>query len=103
LDPAALERPVDPRQVFAIGMNYREHAAETGKAVPDIPATFTKFPASLAGPYDAIELSGDQVDWEIELVVVIGRRADRVAEADAWAHVAGMSGTALPVSAACSR
>ncbi len=91
LDPAALERPVDPRQVFAIGMNYREHAAETGKAVPDIPATFTKFPASLAGPYDAIELSGDQVDWEIELVVVIGRHADRVAEADAWAHVAGLT------------
>lgn len=91
LDPARLERPVDPRQVFAIGLNYREHAAETGKEVPDIPATFTKFPACLGGPYDDIELSGDQVDWEVELVVVIGRRADRVPETDAWDHVAGLT------------
>jgi len=91
LDPRRLERPVAPRQVFAIGMNYAAHAAETGKAVPEIPATFTKFPASLGGPYDPIELSGDLVDWEVELVVVIGRRADRVAEADGWAHVAGLT------------
>ena len=91
LDPARLERPVDPRQVFAIGLNYRDHAAETGKEVPEVPATFTKFPASLSGPFDDIVLSGDQVDWEIELVVVIGRRADRVAEADAWDHVAGLT------------
>jgi len=91
LDPARLERPVEPRQVFAIGLNYRDHAAETGKEVPEIPATFTKFPASLGGPYDGIELSGDKVDWEVELVVVIGRRADRVAEADAWDHVAGLT------------
>lgn len=91
LDPTRLERPVDPRQVFAIGLNYADHAAETGKEVPDIPATFTKFPACLGGPYDAIELSGDAVDWEVELVVVIGRRADRVAEAQAWDHVAGLT------------
>lgn len=91
LDPARLERPVDPRQVFAIGLNYRDHAAETGKEVPEIPATFTKFPACLGGPFDDVELSGDQVDWEVELVVVIGRRADRVAEADAWDHVAGLT------------
>ena len=90
-DPARLERPVDPRQVFAIGLNYHDHAAETGKEVPSIPATFTKFPACLGGPYDDIVLSGDTVDWEVELVAVIGRRADRVAEADAWAHVAGLT------------
>lgn len=91
LDPARLQRPVDPRQVFAIGMNYRAHAAETGKAVPEIPAVFTKFPACLTGPFDPVELAGDTVDWEVELVVVIGRRADRVAEADAWGHVAGLT------------
>lgn len=90
-DPARLGCPVDPRQVFAVGLNYRDHAAETGKEVPDIPATFTKFPACLGGPYDDVELSGDQVDWEVELVVVMGRRADRVAEADAWDHVAGLT------------
>ena len=60
-------------------------------AVPDVPATFTKFPASLSGPFDDIELVGDTVDWEVELVAVIGRRADRVAEADGWDHVAGVT------------
>lgn len=91
LDEARLGKPVDPRQVFGIGLNYRQHAAETGQEVPDIPATFTKFPACLAGPFDDIELSGDRVDWEVELVVVIGLRADRVDEAVGWDHVAGVA------------
>jgi 2-keto-4-pentenoate hydratase/2-oxohepta-3-ene-1,7-dioic acid hydratase in catechol pathway len=77
--------------VFAIGLNYRSHATESGMAVPTVPATFTKFPASLAGPFDEIELGGDTVDWEVELVAVIGRRADRVAERDGWDHVAGLT------------
>ena len=92
VDEADLLSPVPtPRQVFAIGLNYRSHAAETGVDLPPVPATFTKFPASLAGPYDDVTLSGDTVDWEVELVVVIGRRADRVAEADGWDHVAGLT------------
>lgn len=91
-EEAALGCPVpQPRQVFAIGLNYRAHAVETGKEVPEVPATFTKFPASLAGPFDDIALVGDTVDWEVELVVVIGRRADRVSTADAWDHVAGLT------------
>ena len=61
-----------PRQVFAIGLNYRSHAEESGMAVPSVPATFTKFPASLSGPFDDIEIVGDTVDWEVELVAVIG-------------------------------
>ena len=80
-----------PRQVFAIGLNYRSHAEESGMALPEVPATFTKYPASLGGPFDDIEIVGGSVDWEVELVVVIGRRADRVAEADAWSHVAGVT------------
>ena len=80
-----------PRQVFAIGLNYRSHAAESGMAIPDVPATFTKFPASLAGPFDDIEIVGDSTDWEVELVAVIGQRTDRVAEADAWSCVAGLT------------
>ena len=60
-------------------------------AVPDVPATFTKFPASLAGPFDDIEIVGERIDWEVELVAVIGRRADRVAEGDAWDHLAGLT------------
>ena len=87
-----LDCPVpEPRQVFAIGLNYRSHAEESGLPVPDVPATFTKFPASLAGPFHDIEVAGDGIDWEVELVAVIGARADRVAEADAWSHVAGLT------------
>jgi 2-keto-4-pentenoate hydratase/2-oxohepta-3-ene-1,7-dioic acid hydratase in catechol pathway len=92
LDDARLGCPVPrPRQVFAIGLNYRSHAEESGMAVPDVPATFTKFPASLAGPFDDVEIVGDTVDWEVELVAVIGTHADRVDETDAWHHVAGLT------------
>ena len=89
---ADLRCPVpEPRQVFAIGLNYRSHAAESGMALPSVPATFTKFPASLAGPFDEIEIVGDTVDWEVELVAVVGVRADRVDESSAWSHVAGLT------------
>jgi 2,4-diketo-3-deoxy-L-fuconate hydrolase len=92
LDEAQLGNPVPaPRQVFAIGLNYRSHAEESGMSIPEVPATFTKFPASLSGPFDDVEIHGDGVDWEVELVVVIGRRADRIAEADAWNHIAGVT------------
>lgn len=92
LDEDALGAPSpEPRQVFAIGLNYASHAAESGMELPKIPAVFTKYPACLTGPFAPIELSGEMVDWEVELVVVVGRRADRVAEADAWGHVAGLT------------
>jgi 2-keto-4-pentenoate hydratase/2-oxohepta-3-ene-1,7-dioic acid hydratase in catechol pathway len=92
LREADLRNPVPaPRQVFAIGLNYRSHAEESGMAVPEVPATFTKFPASLSGPFDDVEITGGSVDWEVELVAVIGRTADRVVEADAWSHVAGLT------------
>ena len=80
-----------PRQVFAIGLNYRSHAEESGMAVPDVPATFTKFPASLGGPFDEIGLVGESNDWEVELVAVIAKVADRVSEDDGWAHIAGLA------------
>lgn len=92
LDRAALGNPVPrPRQVFAIGLNYRSHAEESGMAIPEVPAAFTKFPTSLAGPFDAIEIPNGTIDWEVELVAVVGRRADRVAEADGWDHIAGLT------------
>lgn len=84
----------DPRQVFAIGLNYRAHAAETGQDVPSVPATFTKFPSCLNAPYGEIALPADMadtVDWEVELVVVIGRDARHVEASDAWDHVAGLT------------
>lgn len=89
---ADLRSPVPaPRQVFAIGLNYRSHAEESGMAVPEVPATFTKFPASLAGPFDDIEIAWPSIDWEVELVAVIAARADRVDESDAWSYVAGVT------------
>jgi 2-keto-4-pentenoate hydratase/2-oxohepta-3-ene-1,7-dioic acid hydratase in catechol pathway len=92
LVPAELGNPVPrPAQVFAVGLNYRSHADEAGMAIPDVPAVFTKFPASLAGPYDPVQVAGPAIDWEAELVAVIGRRAERVIQADAWSHVAGLT------------
>ena len=92
IDEAKLGPPSPrPRQVFGIGLNYREHAAETGQEVPRIPATFTKFPTCLTGPYADVTLPSTYVDWEVELVVVIGRRAHLVSEGDAWSHVAGVT------------
>jgi 2-keto-4-pentenoate hydratase/2-oxohepta-3-ene-1,7-dioic acid hydratase in catechol pathway len=78
-----------PSKVFAIGMNYRAHAAEAGLPEPKTPVIFTKFPNCLAGPRAAVELSSAYVDWEVELVVVIGRRGRRVSEAQAFDYVAG--------------
>jgi 2,4-didehydro-3-deoxy-L-rhamnonate hydrolase len=92
LDESRLGPPVPaPRQVFGIGLNYRSHAEETGAELPTIPATFTKFPTCLTGPFADVALPSDKVDWEVELVVVVGRRADHVAEADGWDVVAGLT------------
>jgi 2-keto-4-pentenoate hydratase/2-oxohepta-3-ene-1,7-dioic acid hydratase in catechol pathway len=83
----------EPRQVFAIGLNYRAHAAESGFAEPvDLPPTFTKFVSSLSGPDTVVSLpEGGHTDWEVELVVVIGRSAHRVGRDEAWDHVAGVT------------
>jgi 2,4-didehydro-3-deoxy-L-rhamnonate hydrolase len=85
--------PVAPRpaQVFAIGLNYAAHAAETNVSAPTSPTTFTKFATCLAGPAVSVELPSDTVDWEVELVVVVGRLARNVAPGDAWSHVAGVT------------
>jgi 2-keto-4-pentenoate hydratase/2-oxohepta-3-ene-1,7-dioic acid hydratase in catechol pathway len=78
-----------PAKVFAIGMNYRAHAQEAGMEIPKTPVVFTKFPNCLCGPRADVVLSSDYVDWEVELVVVIGRPGRRVAESRALEHVAG--------------
>src|SRR5437764_9487306 len=69
-----------PRQIFAIGLNYKDHAEEAGLELPPSPMVFTKFPAAVAGPFDTIELPPGSVDFEFELVAVIGRRPHRAAE-----------------------
>jgi len=93
-DTTALEAPTPaPAQVFAIGLNYREHARESSLEVPDtFPPVFTKFRTALSGPVSTVVLPpGGHVDWEVELVVVMGRRAHHVAAGDAWSHVAGLT------------
>lgn len=80
-----------PAQVFAIGANYREHAEEGGLAVPEWPMVFSKFVSSFTGPTGEIALPAATVDWEAELVVVIGRRAYKVPSEFGWEHVAGLT------------
>lgn len=80
-----------PSKVFAIGLNYRSHAAESNMTLPPAPLTFTKFPSCLVGPTADVVLSGDSVDWEVELVVVIGRGGRDIAREAAWEHVAGLT------------
>ena len=90
LDLSVLEAPVPrPRQVFAIGMNYAAHAAEAGVEAPTFPPTFTKFPTCLTGPDATVALPSEFVDWEVELVVAIGRHAYEVEPGKGWSHVAG--------------
>lgn len=84
--------PVDPVNIIAIGLNYRRHAEESGLEPPDEPLIFTKLTSSVIGPEDAIRLPAsapDEVDYEAELAVVIGRRARNVSEADAPDHLLG--------------
>jgi 2-keto-4-pentenoate hydratase/2-oxohepta-3-ene-1,7-dioic acid hydratase in catechol pathway len=91
-EPHLLGPPVPrPRQVFGVGINYRSHADETNADVPPSPLIFTKFPGCLAGPTADIELRGETVDYEVELVVVIGPGGRDIAAADAWDHVAGLT------------
>ena len=80
-----------PRQSFGIGLNYADHADESGFDVPDHPSVFTKFPSCITGPETEVVLpSGAHTDWEVELVAVIGASAWQAAEADGWGHVAGL-------------
>ncbi len=82
-----------PRQVFAIGLNYSEHAKESGFAQPEtLPPVFTKFVTCITGPDTQVVIpAGGNVDWEVELVAVIGKDASNVPAAEAWDYVAGLS------------
>lgn len=80
-----------PRQIFCLGANYGNHAAEAGVDPPEAPVIFTKFLSCLTGPNEPIPLPSRYVDWEAELVVVMGRLARNVDTAQAWDHVAGVT------------
>ncbi|GIF62594.1 fumarylacetoacetate hydrolase [Asanoa ishikariensis] len=92
VDEDALGAPSPrPAQVFAIGLNYGAHALEAGYDIPEVPITFTKFPTCITGPHGELPIPGDTVDWEVELVAVVGRRASNVAVDDAWSYIAGLT------------
>lgn len=96
-DPASVGYGIDqlgapsprPSQVFGIGLNYADHAREAGLEIPTTPVVFTKFSSAVVGPRVEVTLPGDSVDWEAELVVIIGKGGRRIREADAAAHIAG--------------
>lgn len=92
IDPLRYGPPVPrPRQVFALALNYPLHVAEARLSAPAEPLVFTKFPSCLTGPYATVSLPSDRVDWEVELVVVVGRGGARIPAARAWSHVAGLT------------
>lgn len=92
LADVTLSAPVPrPRSSIAIGLNYQKHAEEADMEVPENPMVFTKFPSCIVGPTDAVELRGDMVDYEGELVAVIGTAGKDIAEADAYDHIAGFT------------
>ncbi|XP_028270565.1 fumarylacetoacetate hydrolase domain-containing protein 2A isoform X2 [Parambassis ranga] len=82
-----------PEKVVCVGMNYRDHCLEQNAPIPKEPIIFSKFPSAITGPYDDIILPAEsqQVDWEVELAFVIGRRGKHIKEEDALSHVAGFT------------
>ena len=92
LATAMLGAPVpQPRNCIAIGKNYLDHAVETGSALPPTPLAFTKFPSCIVGPNADVTLRSASADYEVELVVVIGKPGRDIAPANAWAHVLGLT------------
>ena len=93
LDGAELLPPVRPTKVVAIGLNYKDHAAEMNKALPSEPLMFMKPSTAVIGPGDAIRLPmwAGEIHHEAELAIVIGRRASHVTAAAAMGHVLGLA------------
>ncbi len=85
---AALARP---SKIICIGLNYKDHAAETNAAIPAEPIVFFKATSAIVGPNDDLEIPKNSIktDWEVELAIVIGKKAKYVSEADAYKHIAG--------------
>jgi len=84
---------VRPSKIVCLGLNYRDHAEESGLGIPEFPVLFARFPSSLIGHGAPIILPkvSSQLDWEAELVVVLAKGGKHIAEADALNHVAGYS------------
>jgi 2,4-diketo-3-deoxy-L-fuconate hydrolase len=95
VDETALGPPVPrPAKGLGVALNYRSHAEEAGRAIPDEPHFFGKLENCVTGPFDPIVVPAgrDMVDYETEVVIVFGRVAKGVGEAEAWDHLAGVTG-----------
>jgi 2-keto-4-pentenoate hydratase/2-oxohepta-3-ene-1,7-dioic acid hydratase in catechol pathway len=87
-----LDCPVpQPRQLFAVGLNYKKHAEEMGSPIPSTPLTFAKFQSSINTPCGDVQLVGATCDYESELVIVIGAGGTNISQVDAWQHIAGFT------------
>ena len=80
-----------PSKIICVGLNYSDHAKESGMAIPEEPVLFFKASSSLVGPFDSIKIppKSEKTDWEVELALVIGKEASHVEEEEALSHVAG--------------
>ena len=91
LKDANIDAPVStPKNCYAVGLNYRNHAEEAGMDIPSSPMVFTKHTTCLVGPNANIEMRSDHVDYEAELVAVIGIPGKDISKDKAWDHVAGL-------------
>jgi 2-keto-4-pentenoate hydratase/2-oxohepta-3-ene-1,7-dioic acid hydratase in catechol pathway len=94
-DPIRFLAPLDPRVVYAIGVNYREHANEMKAPIPEHPVVTMKNPASVIGHQDVVSvprfLPSDSVDFEVELAIIIGKRCKNIQKEDALDYVAGFT------------
>jgi 2,4-diketo-3-deoxy-L-fuconate hydrolase len=91
LDDVELGPPVPrPRNCFAVGLNYRNHAKESQLPIPDVPMVFAKHSTCITGPTSNVQMRSDYVDYEAELVVVVGTVGKNIAVESAWDHVAGL-------------
>ena len=92
LDDVKLGPPItNSNNCFAVGLNYKNHAEESAMEIPPFPMIFTKHTTCITGPYDDIEMRSDIVDYEAELVAVIGMGGKNISADDAWNHVAGLT------------
>mgnify|MGYP001307081202 FL=1 len=91
LHDVKIDAPISaPKNCYAVGLNYRNHAEEAGMDIPSVPMVFTKHTTCLVGPNSTIEMRSDHVDYEAELVVVIGQPGKDILKDNAWNHVAGL-------------
>ena len=92
IENSLLGAPVtNSRNCYAVGLNYRAHAEESGMEIPPFPMVFTKHTSCIVGPFDNIEMRSDIVDYEAELVLVIGKKGKNISKENAWDHVAGLT------------